>query len=356
MSDTEQNKSEDATAYKLEQARKKGMVPRSQELGMVISLLGCAGYLSVWGSDMASHLASLQARALSEAAYIATGGNALLIAMGSLLSQAAHIVAPLIGIVMGGSLIAALMQTGFLFAPGALKADFSKLNPAQGFKRVFSMQTLIEAVKACFKMMVYTGIAYVVIAEVAVTTDHAFLLPASLAATLLSGGLHLAFMFLAAATVFAAIDQIIVRRAFARKMRMSRYEQKQEMKQREGDPRIRQRRKHLQRELLQRSRSMKAVRGADVVVTNPTHYAVGLKYDPVCMSAPKVIAKGAGDFALRLRKLAFVYGIPVIEAPPFARELYFKAALEREVPGNLYSKTAAVYLQTRRAPSRGNSA
>lgn len=356
MSDTEQNKSEEATAYKLEQARKKGMVARSQELGMVVSLLGCAGYLSIWGNDLASRFATLSARALSDAGSFTAGGHALLTVMGSLLSQAALIVAPLIGIVTGAALISAVMQTGLVFAPAALKADFGKLNPAQGFKRVFSMHTLIEAFKACFKMVIYTGIIYVVIADLAVTTSHATLLPAKLAGTLLSSGLHLVFMLLAAAAVFAAIDQIIVRRAFARKMRMSRYEQKQEMKQREGDPRIKQRRKQLQRELLQRSRSMKAVRGADVIVTNPTHYAVGLKYDPARMSAPRVVAKGAGEFAQRLRKLAFIYGVPVIQAPPFARELYFKAALEREVPDKLYSQTAAIYLRARRAPSQARSA
>ncbi|AMM15334.1 flagellar biosynthesis protein FlhB [Burkholderia sp. PAMC 28687] len=214
------------------------------------------------------------------------------------------------------------------------------------------MQTLIEAAKACFKMIVYTWIAYTLIEQVATTATHALLVPSSLAHQLLSSGLRLVLLLVGAAVLFAAVDQILVRRTFARKMRMSRHEQKQEMKQREGDSRIKQRRKQLQRELLERPRSMRAVRGADVVVTNPTHYAVGLKYEPSRMTAPTVVAKGAGDFAVRLKKLAFIYGVPVIEMPPFARELYFKAPLEREVPGNLYSQAAAVYLRARRAPSQ----
>ncbi|MGF6647335.1 EscU/YscU/HrcU family type III secretion system export apparatus switch protein [Paraburkholderia sp. GAS82] len=356
MADTEQNKSEQASGYKLAQARKKGMVPRSQELGMAVSLLGCAGYLAIWGDELASRFASLNAQALGEAGMLAVGGHALLMRMGALMSQVARLVAPLIGIITASALASAVLQTGFLFAPDALKADFTKLNPVQGFKRVFSMQTLVESAKACFKMLVYSVIVYFTIAKVAVTAAHAPLLPDALARELSASGLHLVFLLLAAAVLFAVIDQAIVRRAFAKKMRMSRHEQKQEVKQREGDPRIKQRRRQLQRELLQRSRSMRAVRGADVVVTNPTHYAVGLKYDPAHMSAPTVIAKGAGDFALRLRKLAFIYGVPVIEVPPFARELYFKAPLEREVPGNLYSRTAAVYLQIRRAPSQARPA
>ncbi|RZF29094.1 EscU/YscU/HrcU family type III secretion system export apparatus switch protein [Paraburkholderia sp. UYCP14C] len=356
MSDTEQNKSEQATAYKLEQARKKGMVPRSQELGMVLSLLASTGYLSVWGGEMAARLSSLSARALSEAAALGASGGAMLVVAGTLLSQAAHVLAPLITIAMGSALLSAVMQTGFLFASGALKLDTSKLNPLQGFKRVFSMQTLIEAAKACFKMVVYVAIIRFTIVDAAVSLAHEDLSALRIAQTLLMSGIHLLFLLLAAASVFALIDQVLVRHAFAKKMRMSRYEQKQEMKQREGDPRIKQRRRQLQRELLQRSRSMKAVRSADVLVANPTHYAVGLKYDPSRMAAPHVVAKGAGDFALRLKKLAFVYGVPVIESPRFARALYFKAALDREVPGDLYRDTAAIYLQARRAPSQAVSA
>lgn len=318
---------------------------------MVISLLGCVGYLSIWGGELAARFASLNAQALAEAGAVAVGGQALLIRMARLMSHVAHLVAPLIGIIVAGALVSAVLQTGFLFAPQALKVDFSRLNPAQGFKRIMSMQTLIESAKACFKMLVYTLIVYSVIRGVAITVAHAPLLPDTLARELAASGLHLLFLLLAAAFLFAMIDQVLVRRAFAKKMRMSRHEQKQEIKQREGDPRIKQRRRQLQRELLQRSRSMRAVRGADVLVTNPTHYAVGLQYDASRMAAPTVIAKGAGDFAQRLRKLAFIYGVPVIELPPFARELYFKAALEKEVPGNLYGQTAAIYLRIRRAAS-----
>ncbi|KGB98786.1 EscU/YscU/HrcU family type III secretion system export apparatus switch protein [Burkholderia cepacia] len=356
MSDTDQNKSEEATAYKLAQARKKGMVPRSQDLGIVVSLLCCSGYLWARGDQMAARFSALNARLLSEAGALTPGGNTLLVAIGRLISDAVHIVAPMVGIVMAGSLTAALMQTGFLFAPGALKADFSKLNPAQGFKRIFSMQTLVEAAKAFVKMAVYTAIAYTVIADTVITSVHAVSSAIALGAALKSTGLHLLFMFLSAAVVFAAVDQILVRRAFAKKMRMSRHEQKQEIKQREGDPRIKQRRKQLQRELLQRASSMRNMRGADVLVTNPTHYAVGLKYDPASMAAPEVVAKGAGDFAQRLKKLAFIYGVPVVESRAFARRLFHKAALEREVPSHLYSETAAVYLKARRAPSRTRAA
>ncbi|BFG79447.1 flagellar biosynthesis protein FlhB [Paraburkholderia terrae] len=353
MSDHEQNKSEQATAYKLEQVRKKGMVPRSQEAAVVLSLACCAGYLWARGDGMAVRFAALNAHALHDAAYLSIGSHSMLVWLGSLIVQTAKIFAPLVGVVVGGAFIATVLQTGLLFAPAALKADFSRLNPMQGFKRVFSIQTLIEAAKACMKMVVYSALAYSCIVDTIVTLEHAALPTASLPKAIASSSQHLLLSIMIAAIVFAAIDQVITRRSFAKKMRMSRHEIKQEHRQREGDPRIKQRRKQLQRELLQRATSMRNVRGADVLVTNPTHYAVGLKYVPSTMSAPAVVAKGTGDFAQRLKKLAFIYGVPVIESRALARRLHREATLEREIPDHLYREAAAVYLRANRAPQQG---
>lgn len=349
MSEHDQNKSEEATAYKLEQARKKGMVPKSQELGMVVAVACCAGYLWVRGNQMGYQLSQLCARTFAEGAQLDGGGYALATWMGRLIAEAGRIVAPLVFISLGGALAATVIQIGIMFAPDALKVDLSRLNPMQGFKRLFSVQILIDAAKGCIKMIVYAGIAAMVVMEVSLAASHADMSALQVALTLKSGGLRLLSFILLAALVFAAIDQIIMRRMFAKKMRMSRHEIKQEIKQREGDPRIKQRRKQLQRELLQRSQSMRGVRGADVLVTNPTHIAIGLKYEPGKMNAPTVVAKGAGDFALRLRRLAFIYGVPIIEARSLAQRLYKKSLLEREIPGELYRDTAAVYLRVQRA-------
>lgn len=348
MSESDLNKSEQATPYKLEQARKKGMVAKSQELGLVISLACAGGYLYVRGDVLFARLGELNARALAEAAALDGGGRALLHWMQRLMLETAAALAPLIGIVALGALLSSVAQTGLLFAPAAVKPDMSKLNPMQGLKRVFSLQTLIEAVKACFKMLVYSGLCGLLIWQAARSLAHAGGDAGRIAVALSSLGLKLLLWFLLAAAVFAAIDQLLVRRMFARRMRMSKHEVKQEYKQREGDPRIKQRRKQLQRELLQRAQSMRSVRGADVLVTNPTHYAIALKYEPAKMLAPTVVAKGSGEFALRLRKLAFVYGVPVIESRALARQLFHKTPLEREVPDALYRDVAQLYLRLRR--------
>ncbi|MEZ0604622.1 flagellar biosynthesis protein FlhB [Paraburkholderia sp. IW21] len=352
MSELDQNKSEQATAYKLEQARRKGIVPRSQEASILVSLACCGGYLWARGDRMAAHFAALSARALNDAAYLSIGSHAMLTWLGSLIVQSVRIVAPLVGVSAGGALLATVLQTGLLFAPAALKADFSRLNPAQGFKRIFSTPTLIEAAKACLKMVIYSGIAWSCIADTVVTVEHAALPSESLPKVLADSTLHLLFSLLMAALVFAAIDHVITRRAFAKKMRMSRHDIKQEHKQREGDPRIKQRRRQLQRELLQRATSMRNVRGADVLLTNPTHYAIGLKYEPGSMAAPAVVARGRGDFAQRLKRMAFIYGVPVIESRALARRLFRDAAFEREIPEHLFRDAAAAYLRANRAPSQ----
>ncbi|MGU7783231.1 EscU/YscU/HrcU family type III secretion system export apparatus switch protein [Burkholderia sp. PU8-34] len=355
MSDSEQNKSEKATAYKLEQARKKGMIPRSQELGMVASLVAGTLYLSIWGGDLANRLAFRFARTFAIAGSLGNNPGALTHEAAALIADSTRATAPLMGIMLAGALAAAVIQTGLLFAPKALKADWSRLNPAQGVKRVLSIQMLIDALKACVKMIVYACVAYFFIRDVSIAAVHAGSSVSDLARSLLHEALRLLAYLLAAALIFAAVDQILVRRAFAKKMRMSRHEQKQEIKQREGDPRIKQRRKQLQRELLQRAQSMRNVRSADVVVTNPTHYAIGLRYNAAEMAAPQVVAKGSGEFAQRLKKLAFVYGVPVIESKQLARDLHRHANVEREVPGTMYRDVASIYLKIRRHPAhKGN--
>lgn len=356
MSADEQNKSEQATAYKLEQARKKGMVPRSPDAGVVLGLAGFGGYLWARGDQLAAQLAALDARTLHDAAYLAVNGQAVLTLGASFATQTARLIAPLVGVSAGAAVLGTVMQTGLLFAPDALKADMSRLNPAQGFKRIFSMQTLIEAAKACIKMLVYGVIIWRFIVSIVTTSVHTPLSASALCVALLRQCLSLGVALLCTAVIFALIDQVIVRRAFAKKMRMSRHEIRQEHKQREGDPRIRQRRRQLQRELLQRSASMRNIRQADVLVTNPTHFAVALKYDSATMAAPKLIARGAGDFALRLKRLAFVYSVPVIESKMLARQLYHDAPFEREIPTHLFRDAAAVYLRAKRAPSQRGEA
>lgn len=348
MSDSELNKSEDASPHKLEQARKKGVVARSPELGMLLAITCCTGYLWARGGVLGTHIARLAQRTFAEAGSFSAGSGAIVSWSGSLFAEAFNAVIPLVTAILLGTIVANLAQVGFMFAPAALKVDFDKLNPMSGIKRIFSLQILIEAAKAIVKMIVYTLIAFHAIREIVVSVAHADASAMALPGILMHGALHLVMLLVGAAAAFAAIDQFLVRRMFSRKMRMSKHEVKQEHRQREGDPRIKQRRKQLQRELLKRSQSMRGIRQADIVVANPTHLVVGLRYEPGKMAAPKVVAKGSGEFALRLRKLAFIYGIPVIESKAFARELFRSTELESEIPASLYRVAASLYMHIRR--------
>lgn len=149
--------------------------------------------------------------------------------------------------------------------------------------------------------------------------------------------------------MFAAVDQIIVRRQFLTKMRMSRREVRKEAKDREGEPRLKQKRKQLHREFTRASESLRNLRNADVLVTNPDHLAVGLRYQAQQMSAPQIVALGVDHLAQRLKRLAFCYGIPIIEDRALARQLYRPSALNRTIPETCYSKVAEIYNALRRS-------
>ncbi|MFC5475488.1 EscU/YscU/HrcU family type III secretion system export apparatus switch protein [Paraherbaspirillum soli] len=346
MSEQEHSRTEDATPYKLDQARKKGLVARSQDLGVLAGCGALAGYWWVFGDGMARKMAVLSQQTLAQAGQVA-GPRELWLWSNALLAECMHIVAPVLWIIAGIGLMAILAQVGFLFAPAALKPDFTRLSPTQGLKKIFSLQILIEAGKSILKLMIYSIIVYLVIRSAASRALYLVGEPANFLNELAASGLHLLLCLLAVAAVIAAIDQVIVRRQFAGQMRMSRREMKDEVKQREGEPRIKQRRKQLQMELLKRTQSMRNLRGADVLIANPTHFAIGLKYDADAMSAPMVVAKGAGDFAQRLKRIAFIYGVPIIEDRRVARQLFFKGRIEQEVPETLYRDVSSLYLRLR---------
>jgi flagellar biosynthetic protein FlhB len=256
---------------------------------------------------------------------------------------------PLVLFVVALSMLAILLQIGFVFSAHSLKPDFTRLNPATGFKRIFSIQTLYETGKSVLKLAVYCALAYLVIFAAARYATQSAGEPRAVAALIGDNAVRLLFWLLGAMAVFAAVDLLFVRRQYSKKMMMSRREIREEMRQREGDSRIKQRRRQLAQELLKRARSMRQLRGADVLVTNPTHFAVALRYEPQRMVSPQVVSKGSGEFALRLRRLAFIYGVPTIESRSLARGLFFRVALDQSVPEKYFRDTAAVYLRMRTA-------
>jgi flagellar biosynthetic protein FlhB len=176
----------------------------------------------------------------------------------------------------------------------------------------------------------------------------------SLAAGLRRDAFHLLGMFLGAAAGFAVLDQLITRRDFTKRMRMSRRDVRRESRDREGDPRLKQRRKQLHREFVKASESLRNIRGADMLITNPTHFAVALKYDPATMHAPMVVSRGAHGFALRLRRTAFLYGVVIVREPALARALY-RCEINKPVPEALFRPVADVYRNLRDRKAGGSA-
>jgi flagellar biosynthetic protein FlhB len=211
---------------------------------------------------------------------------------------------------------------------------------------------MIETAKNILKLCVYAALAYFTISH-ALRVDAATLTGADqLVGAMRANALRLLLLFVAAAALFAILDQLIARRDFTAKMRMSRREIRRELRDREGEPRLKQRRQKLHREFAKNSQSLRNIRGADLLITNPTHYAVALKYDARRMDAPVVVARGANQLALRLKKLAFVYGLVVIENRALAQALFFKSDLNRPVPETFFRPVADIYIDIERRKAK----
>jgi flagellar biosynthetic protein FlhB len=352
MSDVEQNRSEQATPYKLARAREKGTVARGTDLGFLTSLSAFTAWAWISGAGARAHLAQAAKSAFVSAPQVLGSPNALMAVTGQVLTSAVRPLAFMAAIIFVAVLTFEIVQTGPVFSTSPLKPDFNRLNPGQNVKRLFSLRVLIETGKNLLKLAVYVALAWSVIQGVRQRELPTFTDADRLAHGLAAAGLKLLVLFAGAALVFAALDQLITRGDFTRRMRMSRREVRRELRDREGEPRMKQRRKQLHREFVKMSQSLRGVRGADVLITNPVHYAVGLKYDPAVMAAPKVVALGAHRFAQRLKRLAFAYGVVTVQNEPLARALYQRCEVDHPIPEALYQPVADVYLRLREQARR----
>jgi len=340
--DSDLEKTEEASGRKLEQARERGNVPRSRELASLAVLLMSAGVISFLGVFMFQGLQ----RVMHNGLRFGLADVASPAMMGRDLVQASLdglvLFLPLaLGVVIA-AVAANLMISGWVFSPKALEADFSKLNPFPGISRMFSRQALVELFKALMKGGLIAGVAGWMIWH-----QRESILTLS-AEPLEAAAGHFAkiilFTFLAAAAAFSfivALDVPFQIWNYHHGLRMSKEEVRQEAKETEGDPQIKARIRALQRETARR-RMMQAVPKADVVVTNPLHFAVALKYDENAMAAPVVLAKGAQLVAERIKQLARENRVPIVAAPPLARALHRHVEVGAAIPATLFTAVAQV--------------
>jgi len=345
-SSPEQDKSLDASPFKLQKAREKGSIARGLDLSFFGALLALAGFVTIAGYTLVARLAEAMRRALTGGiaaagdprAAAAFAGDSYRATLQPLLLFGATIVLIIL-------LLEILQLRGFLFTTQPLKPDFSRLNPAKGLKRIFSMRMLKEALKSILKITVYTGAAVLLVRAAIAHPGRALADAAGLAGTMRSAGMRLLWIFVALAFFFAALDQILARREFAKQMRMSKREMTREAKEREGEPRIKRKRKQLHAEFVKNAGGLGKLGGSDLLVVNPDHYAVALAYDRKRSAAPTVTAKGRNLHALLLKARARQLGVPVFENPPLARALHADCAVGSEIAEAHYHAVADLYFK-----------
>lgn len=335
-------KTEPATSQRLEKAREDGDVPRSRELGTCTLLLAAGVALWMTGGDLVQQLSQVLSDSMRFDRSVAFDSTLLFELQVAQLLQMLVVLAPFAGILILVALLTPALIGGWLFTGKSLVPKFDRMNPISGLGRMVSMQSLVELLKAIGKTIVVGFIAYLVM-----QTHHGAII-GLISESSTEGLKHVAeltvicFISIASGLIFIiAIDVPYQLRSYANKLKMTRQEVIQEHKESNGNPQIKAKIRSQQREMARR-RMMSKVPDADVVITNPSHYAVALKYVEGGMRAPVVVAKGADLVAARIRELAQENNIPLLEAPPLARALYAHAELNLPIPEALYTAVAEV--------------
>ncbi|HXS87846.1 MAG TPA: flagellar biosynthesis protein FlhB [Steroidobacteraceae bacterium] len=337
-----QERTEQATPKRLEDARRKGQIPRSRELSAAaVTLVGGAA-LYMLGGQITGQMAEMMRRGLALSRDEATDSTFMLPALSNAAADGLWLSMPVLGLITLAAIIAPLALGGWSFAGQAMMPQFSRLNPLEGIKRMFAMRSLVELAKAMAKFGVVAVIATIVLwndAPALMGLGREPLQQAIGHAIQLSGKALLVIS--AGLLIIAGIDVPYQLWQYAKQMRMSRQEIREEYKESEGSPEVKGRIRQLQQEVARR-RMMQEVPKADVIVTNPTHFAVALKYDEKRMRAPIVVAKGVDVIAAKIREVAGENAVPIFEAPPLARVLYRNVDIGDEIPATLYIAVAQI--------------
>ncbi|MBW7984752.1 flagellar biosynthesis protein FlhB [Enterobacillus tribolii] len=340
--DSDLEKTEAPTPHRVEKAREKGQVPRSRELTSILMLAVGTALLLLGGGTLAQQLGSMVAQGMEFDPLMISNDKQMLRQLGTLLQQAAIALFPVVfGLALVGW-ISPMLIGGFLFSPQSISFDLKKLNPISGFKRMFSVQALAELLKAVLKAGMVGGIVGGFLWHYWPQFFTLMTMPPLVALREALGLIgQCALLIVLGLVPMVAFDVFYQIWSNLKKLRMTKQELKEEFKEQEGDPHVKSRIRQQQRAAARR-RMMSDVPKADVIITNPTHYAVALRYQEGRMSAPNVLAKGAGEIALRIREVGNEHRIPQLEAPPLARALYRHAEIGQQIPSTLYAAVAEV--------------
>lgn len=341
MSD-DQEKTEEATPHKLEEARRKGDVAQSKEFATFVVFLGLVLGLYFTGPTILKNVVDVTRDSFDVTHYKVETNEGFEVIATSIINLLLRTIGPLFILVLFFGVAAYVGQFGFMFSLEKLIPKFSKINPATGIKKIFSKDTLVELIKSLFKIGVISAIMIVIVrAEM----DELMILSSYSVKGIFIYFMSFIMKMIIAALLFIALlgllDFSYQKWSYAEKMKMSQQEIKDENKQREGDPLVKSRIRQIQRDRA-RNRMMEEVPQATVVVTNPTHVAVALKYERGIDPAPIVVAKGAGEIAKTIKEIAMKANVPIVEKKALARYLYKNVEVKDRIPESLYTAVAEV--------------
>jgi flagellar biosynthetic protein FlhB len=336
------SKTEEPTQKKLEEARKKGQLVASREINHFFMILALTFFVLTMAPGMARQMTELLTPFIAQPDHFDMSKSGV----GSLMSHAFWgailLLLPLLGLTIASAIAPAAVQNKWIFAVEGIKPKWEKLSPFAGFKRLFGMRGIIEFLKNLLKIVVVGTVAVMAVLPY---RDRLATLPDMPKVEMMDFAQMLAGKMLIAACIVLFLlsigDYMYQRFSFMKRMRMTKQELKDEYKQQEGDPHIKQKLRAIRREKA-RKRMMANVPKADVIITNPTHYAVALQYDQLTMPAPIVLAKGHDDVALRIREMAAKHKVPIVRNPPLARVLYDTTEIDEEIPAQHYQAVAKV--------------
>ena len=336
------DKTELPTQRRLEEARERGQVPRSTDLTAALVLLAGVVALMLTGGQLIQAMADALRDMLRFSDVHVKPVDEIAVETIAAGKSVVWALAPLMGALVAAAVVGNLIQSGPAISGHPLMPSLDKLDPLKGFGRIFSKRSAMRLASNLAKLAAIVWVSYVVIAGdcdriVALSGESMEQITRSSMDIVLGLGLKLAGIFI----ILAVFDYIYQRWQFSQDLMMTKQEIREEMKRMEGDPMIREHRRHMQRQMAMH-RMASEVPKADAVITNPTHFAIAIRYDADTMAAPRVVAKGADLLAKRIREIALEHGVPIVEKPALARALYRAVEIGREVPMEFYKSVAEV--------------
>jgi len=340
--DDDASKTEEPTDKKLSQAKEEGQIAQSQEIKSWASFFAAALVIIFLVPYVMSSMLDPITFYITRAHEITVTEKNFVILFENLMGDVAVRIIPLFMVFVIAGLIANVVQTGLIWAPKKIQPKFSNISLMSGFKRIFSMKSVVELLKTIFKMALVGAVATIAAIPIFIEVE---IMPAYNLFHLLELMYDVSVLLMIGVTsmmtIIAAIDYSYQRFTFMKQMRMTQQEVKDEHKQSEGDPLVKAKIRQLRMER-SRGRMMAAVPEADVIVTNPTHYACALQYDQGSMQAPRLVAKGVDNLAFRIRSVAEENEVAIVENPPLARALYASVEIDEEIPPEHYAAVAEV--------------